>query len=447
MPKAGQQAIVIGGSISGLLAARVLADYYESVVVLERDVLPDGPQTRRGVPQGAHVHVALARCSQILGELFPGLLDQLIAHGVPVWADGDLSKLYLSIGGHRLARIGRLRHPAANTAYYPSRAILEFLIRQRVRGLSNVTIRDQREAIDVESSSNRITGVRMANRDGSGEATLLADLVVDATGRGSRTPVFLEKLGYGRPLEEELVVRLSYTSLNLRLPAGALTTKFFALYPEPGRLRGFALAGYENNNWTLTLNSIMGQQLPGTHTEILTFLEDLAPADVLEAVRSAETVGELSRYHVPSNRWRRYDKMRRMPNGLLVVGDAICSFNPIYGQGMTVAALESLVLHHCLRGGDQDLARRFFHDSAKNIGVAWRTAVGADLAIPEVPGFRPVSTRIVNAYLDRVLTAAQTDAVVAERFLSVIGLTEPPTNLLRPEVIFRIIKPVRQGCG
>lgn len=437
----GSRAVVIGASISGLLAARVLADHYESITVVDRDVLPAGPLNRRGVPQAAHGHVLLAGCPPILRELFPGFLDDLFADGIPVWADGDLSKIDLSFGGHRLVRTGRLRCPEAYVQYYPSRPLLEYRLRQRVQGIPNVTIIDRRDAVDVVATADRgrVVGVRVADRDG-GQTTLTAELVVDATGRGSRTPVFLDKLGYGRPPETELVVRMAYASQMLRIPSGMLSTRLIGRPPVPGLPAGFVLVGNENNEWVLTLSAIAGDEPPTEYAKILEFLEQLAPVDVLAAVRAAQPMGQVSRYRVPSNRWRRYDKMRRLPDGLVVVGDAICSFNPIYGQGMTMAALDAVVLRDCLRDEHRHLPRRFYHDSAKNIAVAWRTAVGADLALPEVAGPRPTSIRITNAFLERVIIAAQTDPVVAERFLRVVGMIDSPARLLQPAMILRIVK-------
>lgn len=210
--------------------------------------------------------------------------------------------------------------------------------------------------------------------------------------------------------------------------------------PEPGRPAGFVLVGNENDDWVLTLTAIAGNEPPTEYAEILDFLKPLAPADVLAAVRAAQPVGKVSRYRVPSNRWRRYDKVRRLPDGLIVVGDAICSFNPIYGQGMTMAALDAVVLRDCLRYGHRHLPRRFYHDSAKNIAVAWRTAVGADLALPEVAGPRPTSMRITNTFLERVMVAAQTDPIVAEQFLRVVGMIDSPARFLRPAMMLRIVK-------
>jgi 2-polyprenyl-6-methoxyphenol hydroxylase-like FAD-dependent oxidoreductase len=438
----GGKAVVIGASISGLLAARVLADSYDTVTVIDRDVLPHGPLNRRGVPQGAHGHLVLARCLTILSELFPEFLDELLADGVPVWADGDLSKIDLAVGGHSLVRTGNLRYPEANAQYYPSRPLLECAVRQRVQAISNVSILGGCEADDLVATTDcrLVTGVRVACRDGGGETTLRAELVVDATGRGSRTPVFLESLGYGRPRQDELVVRMSYASQSLRIPGGMLDSRIVGRGPVPGRPIGFLLVGNENDYWVLTLSALAGHEPPTRRAEILEFLEQVVPPDVLAAVRAAQPVGEITRYRVPSNRWRRYDKMRRIPEGLVVVGDAMCCFNPAYAQGITIAALDAVVLRDCLRHRRHHLPRQFFRASAKNIAVAWRTTVGADLALPEVVGPRPASMRISNAYLDLVLLAAQTDVVVAEQFLGVVGMIDSPACLLRPAIVIRILK-------
>jgi 2-polyprenyl-6-methoxyphenol hydroxylase-like FAD-dependent oxidoreductase len=443
-PKPGKQAVVMGASISGLLAARVLTDFYESVTVVDRDGLPQRPQHRRGVPQGTHGHLLLARCPWILRELFPGFLDELLAEGAPVWADGDLSKVDLSFGGHRLVRTGRLRCPEEYVQYYPSRPLLEHALRQRVRAIPNVTILDRRDAVGLVATIDgaRVVGVRVADEDGR-ESTLTAGLVVDATGRGSRTPVFLEKLGYGRPRENEVVVRVAYASQMLKIPTGMLSTRLVGRLPEPGRPAGFVLVRNENNDWVLTLAAIAGHEPPREYAEMLDFVAQLAPADVVAAVRAGQPVGQTTRYRIPSNRWRRYDKMRRLPCGLVVVGDAICSFNPAYGQGMTIAALDAVVLRDCLREGHRHLPRRFYRASAKNIAVAWRTAVGGDLALPEVPGPRPPSMRITNAALERVMIAAQTDPVVAEQFLRVVGMIDAPAQLLRPATVYRIVRAAR----
>ena len=439
MVKIAEHAVVLGASMGGLLAARVLADFYDTVTVVERDVLTDDAANRRGVPQGQHGHVVLPRCSQVLDELFPGFLDELVAAGVPVWDDGDPAKIDVSVGGHRLCRSGSLRNRDAYQ-YYPSRPFLESQLRQRVRAIPNIKLLDGHDVAGLTSNGDRVTGARVVNRHGGGETTLQADLVVDATGRGSRTPAFLEALGYGRPREDEVVVQLAYASQLLRIPAGTLDVGLFGVFPEPGRPTTFAFVGYENDTWMLTLGEMLGQQPPTERAAMLKFGEHLASASALEALRDAEPLEEPARYRVPSNRWRRYDRMRRIPEGLIVFGDAICSFNPIYGQGMTVASIEAMVLRDCLRRGDRDLPRRFFRASAKKIRVAWQMAVGSDLTMPEVEGPRPLSMRITNAYIDRVLTAAETDLLVAEQFFRVSGMLDSPARLLRPSLMIRVAR-------
>jgi hypothetical protein len=167
------------------------------------------------------------------------------------------------------------------------------------------------------------------------------------------------------------------------------------------------------------------------------FVEDYAPVQMLAAVRAAEPIGEATRHRQPSSQWRRYDKIRRFPEGLLVIGDAICSFNPIYGQGMTVAALEALALRDCLSCGTRDLARRFFRAAAVPVRQAWELSANPDLSLPEIDGTPPLLTRLLNVYVDRVLTAAEYDAVAVNQFFRVTSLVDSATRLLRPGIMWR----------
>ena len=436
MTKLGEHAVVLGASMGGLLAARVLADFYETVTVVERDVLPETSANRRGVPQGRHVHLLLGRGSQVLDELFPGFLDELVAAGAPSF-DGDMSKLYLSNGGHLFPRSGRAKDVPF---FLPSRPLLESHVRRRMRAVANVTVLDGHDVVELTSTPprDRVTGALVRARPDGSERVLRADLVVDAMGRGARTPAFLEGLGYGRPAEDQLGMRLAYSSQLLRIPPGMLNELMVIIGPVPGRPTGMALFGNENNTWMFSVIGMVGREPPDELAEMLAFVEDFAPAHVLAAIRAGEPLAEAARYRMPSSQWRRYDKMRRFPAGLLVVGDAICSFNPVYGQGMTVAALEALALQRCLRRGEDGLARRHFQATAKAVGVAWQMATGADLSLPEVEGPRPLSVRIANNYVDRVLAAAESDIVVAEQFARVISFLDPPTSLFHPALIARV---------
>jgi 2-polyprenyl-6-methoxyphenol hydroxylase-like FAD-dependent oxidoreductase len=429
--------------MGGLLAARVLSDFYDAVTVVERDVLPDTPANRRGVPQGRHVHALLGRGSQILDELFPGLLDELVEAGAPVFDYSDLSEAYFSIAGHQTIRAGQFTD--IPPLYFPSRPLLECGVRRRVRATANVTVLEGHDVVELAATAtgDRITGVRVRPRDGErvdGERVLASDLVIDATGRAARTPAFLEALGYGRPADERVVVRTAYSSCLLRIPPGLLNELSVIVSPAPGRPTGMALFRYEDNTWMLTLIGMAGCEPPTDWAQMLTFAEGFTPPHVLTAIRVAEPLAEVDRHRYPASQWRRYDKMRRFPAGLLVFGDAICSFNPIYGQGMTVAALQALALGDALRRGERGLARRYFHAAAKPIGVAWQFAVGGDLNLPEIEGPRPLSVRIANKYVDRLQAAAETDIAVAEQFAKVIAFIDPPARLLRPSIVVRVAK-------
>ncbi len=437
MAKLGEHAVVLGASMGGLLAARVLADFYGGVTVVERDVLPDDPANRRGVPQGRHGHALLGRGSQVLAELFPGFLDELIAAGAPVLDFTDLSKAFFSFGGHHFMSSGAFGD--ISPVFIPSRPVVEGLVRRRLRETAKVTFLEGYDVVDLTSTTarDRVTGARIRSRDGDAERVLTSDLVVDATGRGARTPAFLDALGYRRPTEDQVAVRVVYSSQLLRIPPDTLNELIVLVGAVPGRPTGMALFAYENSTWMFTVFGMAGHEPPTEPAEMLTFAEGLAPAHVLAAIGAAEPLTEVCRFRYPESRWRRYDKMQRFPAGLVVIGDAICSFNPIYGQGMTVAALEALALQRCLLRGDDGLARRYFRAATKPIGVAWQFAVGGDLNLPEVEGPRPLSLRLTNRYVDRLQTAAESDIVVAEQFLKVTSLIDAPSRLLHPKLMRR----------
>ncbi|CAN5700604.1 FAD-dependent oxidoreductase [soil metagenome] len=426
--------------MAGMLAARVLSDFYGTVTVVERDVLPlGGSGPRRGVPQGRHAHALTAGGGRILGALFPGLLDELVEGGAPVLNDGEFSSFELSLGGHRIVRSGRFRD-STHAVYSPSRPFLECHVRRRLRHVANVTILDGHDVVALTSRSqrDRVDGVIVVPRDGGDSATVPADLVVDATGHGSRTPNFLEEMGFDRPAEDEVVMRVAYSSQQLRMRPGALVEHLVNVFPVPDRPRLAVLAANEDDTWMLTVGGMLGIEPPTDYTEMLSFIEDFMPDYAMAALRLAEPVSGVTRYRVPSNRWRRYDRLRRMPQGLLVFGDAVCSFDPIYGQGMSVAAMEAMALRNCLSRGEHKLPQRFSRAAAKVVRIAWQMSAGSDLVFPGVEGRRTPAIRVTNWYTDKLLAAAETDPFVAERFLRTTGFIDPPAALLHPSVLRRV---------
>ena len=437
MQKIGDHAVVLGAGIAGLLAARVLADAYKRVTVVERDLLPKTAENRRGVPQGRHAHLLVPRGAQILDELFPGLLADLAAGGVPVIQ--DFAELRFAPGGHHLRLEGS---PKELIPYQASRPYLESQVRARVRALPTVEIIDRCEVVGLFATpaSDRITGVRIWRRDGGAEEVLDADLVLEATGRGSRTPAWLATAGYDQPSEEQLTIRLKYASRHLRMPPGALGgAKVVGIGAEQGRPTGIALFAEEEDRWILTVFGYDGHHPPTDPEAFLASVETIAPPDVFVAIRDAEPLDDIVTYGFPTNiRWR-YEQLRRFPAGLLVFGDAICSSNPAYGLGMSVAALQAAALQRALASGGHDLARRFFRAAAKPIDMAWQQVVGADLALPQVQGPRPLPVRAVNAYVRRALIAAERDPAVAEQFLRVASLQCLSTRLFRPAIALRVL--------
>ncbi|QNI09664.1 2-polyprenyl-6-methoxyphenol hydroxylase-like oxidoreductase [Mycobacterium kubicae] len=439
MHKVGSHAVVLGASMAGLLAARSLADFYDTVTVVERDRLPgvlDDATARRGVPQGRHLHGLLARGAQVIEELFPGILDELVHDGAHYFDGRDLSQLYYNVGGHLMVRTGGA---ASFNAYLATRPFLEAHVRERVRGIPSVTLLDEHDVVALTATPDRhrITGTRIVNRRTGDEAVLVADLVVDATGRAARTPCWLEDLGYGRPVEDQVVVHLTYTTQLLRMAPDSLHELGVLVGIVPGRPHGLGLMHCENDTWIFTVMGIAGHEPPADLPAMCEFVADYAPAHMLAAVRAAEPLGKPARHRQPCSQWRRYDKMRRFPAGLLVVGDAICSFNPVYGQGMTVAALEMSALRDCLSRGTRDLAKRFFRAAAVPIHQAWSLSASPDLSLPEIDGAAPFLTRLLNAYVDRVLTAAEYDPVALEQFTRVTSLLDPAGRLLRPAIVWR----------
>ena len=434
----GDHAVVLGAGIAGLLATRVVAEAYERVTLIERDPLPETPQTRRGVPQGRHAHNLLPSGAQVIGELFPGLLDDLEAGGTPVVR--DFREIRFAPAGHLLRLEGR---PAEPLLYQPSRPYLEGHLRARVRALIAVEIVDRCEAVGLATSTSRerVTGVRILQRAAGSEGeTLDADLVLDATGRGGRTPAWLAALGCAQPPEERLAIDVKYASRHLRLNPGALGgQKFIAFGAEPGRPTGFVLFAQEENRWILTAIGYGAHHPPTDPERFLGFVETIAPPDVFAAIRDAEPLDDIVTHRFPADVRRRYDRLPQLPAGLLVFGDAICSSNPSYALGMSTAALQAAALQDALASGDRGLAERFFRAARKPTTMAWQLTVGSDLTLPHVQASRPLPVRVVNAYIDRVLTAAERDPSVAEPFVRVAALQQPFTHLLRPSTVLRVL--------
>lgn len=434
-------AIVIGASMGGLLAARALADIFEQVTIIERDAFPAIGQHRKGVPQGRHVHALHLRGVEILEGLFPGLIADLVAQGVPlinrpeeelIWFDGGGYHARFTLEDGRLGVLG------------VSRPLLEGYVRQRLLALPNVCAIEGCDALGLVPSecNGRVRGVRILRRaQGSAEEVLEADLVVDASGRGSRAVKWLEELGYAPPAEEQVTINFGYsTRLYRRRPEHLDGAKAVVITGSPALKRGGVMLAQEGDRWIVSLGGFVGDHPPLDEEGFIAYARSLAALDVYNVIKEAEPLSEAIPYRFKASLRRRYERLPRFPEGFLVFGDAICSFNPIYGQGMSVAAMEALDLQHELRSGTEGLWRRFFRRAAKSIDIPWQIVVSGDLRFPEVEGKRVPAIRFINAYMARLHRAAHRDAVIARAFNDVAGLMVPPRSLIRPRILWRVLR-------
>jgi 2-polyprenyl-6-methoxyphenol hydroxylase-like FAD-dependent oxidoreductase len=433
--------------MAGLLAARVLSDFYRSVTVVERDVLPDEAIHRRGVSQGRHLHALMSRGSRAMGELFPGLFDELTAAGATFIDGTDPSVAYMRVADHVLAQSGEYTRPTAIATHAASRPLLEAAVRRRVRAIENVSVLDAHEVIEpTVDRPGRVTGVRVADRETATERVLDADLVVNATGRSARTPAFLESQGYGRPVEQRYAVNLNYSSQFFRIPDGLLTEKTVLVAPTIERLTGAGLLAYENGTVILTLIGVAGEKLPGDLPGVMALTAELMPSHVTAALRAAEPLGEVSAAHYPASVWRRYDKLRRFPKGFLVIGDAVCSFNPVYGQGMTSAVLQAIALRDCLAGTDgDDVSLRYFRATTKKLRPIWHANRLNDFAAFPADDWRAAPKRLLNWYMDKLMAAAANDIVLTETFVRTLHLIDSPGRLMHPTMLMRIVNGQRRS--
>jgi 2-polyprenyl-6-methoxyphenol hydroxylase-like FAD-dependent oxidoreductase len=385
------------------------------------------------------VHNFYSRGLQVLEELFPGLLEDLSRAGAVVVDDGDLSRFYVRFGRYEMKHSGTFADPDALALHMTTRPFMEFHLRRRVKALPNVTFLDGHDVSDLLNTADIVNGVRITRRYNGFLTALDADLVVDAMGRAARTPAFLESLGYARPTEDRAVARYGYASQQLSMPEGSIAQRLVMFNPGGGRPGGLLLAN-EHDTFMLAIGvPVDAGEPPTDFAAMLAMAEPSLPSDIVEGLRRAYPIGEAVTYHHTAAIWRRYDQMAEFPSGLLVMGDALCSLDPTYGQGMTIAALEALTLRDCLRAGDAQLAQRFFRATAQYIGQTWAANRARDRATSG--GYRPRGLRRrLSGWVSRAaLNASTRDLVLTERFFRVWNFIDPPSRLQDPALLPRIV--------
>lgn len=454
---AGRRAVVLGGSLAGLLAARVLSDHFDHVTIIERDVYIETTETRKGIPQANHVHGLLVRGRQILEELFPGLQAEMIAAGAPVVDMANEIAWFTPQGWG-------VRFPSEFQVLAFTRPLLDLHVRRRLRDNPKIEILDNTEVLQLvpDLTKTKLAGVLICPRNASADRriakALPADLVIDATGRASRAPRWLGELGYELPEETVVDAHIGYASRLYRIPDhfnGDWKCAYVQSAP-PKRKRGAILFQVEDNRWLVTLTGGGGEYPPNDETGFLEHARSLPVPIIYDAIRSAQPLTPIKTHRATANRLRRFERGCALPENFLLLGDAVCAFNPVYGQGMTIAALGALTLQKCLReqarlhpeGSLRGLSRRFQKQLAKVNKAPWMLATGEDYRYLETDGGSPgLMTSFMHRYMDHVLRLATRIIAVRRVLLQAFSMLAPPSALFQPRVLFRVlaqlIKPVR----
>lgn len=422
-PLVGRQAVVVGASMAGLPAARALADFFEHVVVLERDSLPPNAAHRTGTPQAWHTHALLRGGQQALGELFPGFEQDVAAAGaVPLTVGLDV----------RLERPGYDPFPARDlgwVAYAMSRPLVEFTVRQRTEQHANITIREHCRARELMASREvgAVSAIRFENSR-------------------NLTFGFLESVGRPRPEETTIGVDITYATGVFAVPddaPGDWTGVMTFDSPDRGGLGGILLP-LEGNRWIVTLAGRHGAKPPDDRDGFLACAQQLRTPTIYNAIKKAEQLRKIVRFGFPASARRHFERLEAFPRGLLPFGDAICRFNPVYGQGMSIAAQEACLLHRLLRGRANEsntlsgLASAFFSEAATLIETPWALAAVPDLAHPKAEGKRPEDLEQRLAFSEALNHLAAEDPAVHKLLFEVLHLLKPRSALGDPDLVERV---------
>lgn len=440
-----RRAIVLGASMAGLAAARVLASHFDEVLLIERDELTDSATPRKGVPQGRQLHGLLLRGAQAFEALFPGIIQSLRDKGaIEVDFSADLRWHHFGVD--------KIRFPSGVCVLMMSRPFFEQEVRRRIVEIPNIRVLSQHDVTGLVASADRhrITGVTVHRRDvGSEPEVLTADLVADASGRGSLTPKWLAALGLPGPQESKVRVDVVYATRIYKQPDPEHLPSYKSLYvigkPPQGKRLGI-IAPIEGGRWVTLTAGMLGDHPPADPEGYLEYAKGLPLDDMYRLLRHAEPESDVALYKFPSYQRRHYERLSELPDGLVILGDAHCSFNPIYGQGMTTAVLGAQALGTCLSdhlartdGSLLGVSRKYQELLAELVDVPWMMATGEDFRYPEVEAERPLGYPILAWMMGRLHHAVAHDRVLAKQFLLAMHMMQPPTSLFAPRFLWRIL--------
>jgi 2-polyprenyl-6-methoxyphenol hydroxylase-like FAD-dependent oxidoreductase len=431
----GKKAVVVGGSMAGLLAARALTNHFDQVILLERDSLPDGPTPHKGVPQGRQAHGLLGKGESILAKYFPALRQDLLDRGAVV-LDNARDVRWLQGGAWKA------RFDSGVELLFCSRPLLEWRVRTHLLQVPNLTLQDGVgvKAFLWNEGRSRVTGLL------TDQGELDADFVVDATGRGSRTADWLAEVGLGQVPVSTVRCDVGYSNRLYKAPKEWPWKFLLQLSSAPVTRMGW-IGPAEGGLWQATLVGYHGDHPPTDETGFEEYARSLPVPDFYEAIRAAEPVSEIVPHRAPVSLRRHYDRMERFPDGLAVTGDAACCFNPVYGQGMTTAALGAEALDAALaeqaakRPGDvTGLSKAFQKKSAAATAGAWMTVATEDFRYKQTTGDKPSGLGFMHWYFGRLHQLMATDQELTRLFIEVVQMHRPGTDLLKPGLLWKAMR-------
>ncbi len=444
---AGRHAVVVGGSIGGMLAARVLSEHFDAVTVVERDRLPEGSEDRPGVPHARHLHFFFKRGLMVVEELFPGVTADLLAAGSHLLDQGsDFRILYRSGWSPR----GELGLEFCTF----TRPLLEATIRRHLKTDPRITLIEgfQVSGLTLSEDRSRVQGVTIVSRQRDTSAspetlTLPAELVVDTSGRGSRAPEWLQAAGRAKPEETVVDAFWGYaTRIYEPVPDVQKDWKtLFIMNRPPYQPRAGIIQPIEGDRWMVTIAGVMHDYPPTDEKGFLDFARSLPSPELHRAIQHARPLSRIYGYRRTANLLRHYDKAD-VPQGFAALGDSVCAFNPVYGVGMTLAGLEALELRRLLRenGGRLD-SRSFQKRVAKLVTGPWALTTGEDLRWPATQGGEiTAKVKFMHWYIEQVIRLIPQSQEVFRRFQEVNHMMKSPAALFHPAVLGPVL---RQAFG
>ena len=448
MDQQKKQAIVIGASIAGLCAAAVLSEHFDRVTIIERDAYPEGASDhRKGVPQGRHTHILLRAGETILENIFPNIMDELRQKGARHF-DATEGLLWFHYGKWKK------KHCSGFMVHQQSRPLLENQILKRLVNNPRITFLRGYAAKQLLWSQNKktVTGLmveptRATAQMGKQAKTLKSELIIDASGRASILTKWLQKAAYETPKETRVGMDLQYSSRVFQAPITQIPTtqvnqtdwQAFAVYPAPPQeTRGGVLFKVEENKYILTLVGYIGDHPPKQNEGFLDFAKTLPVPDLYQQVKNLTPLSDVVIYRYPYARRLHFENIKQHPQGIVALGDAVCSFDPVFGQGMSVALQEVELLQQQLQSGKWQ-EKRFYQQVSKKLFLPWMLASMEDFRYPSVTGKRPVGLTMMQNYFKKIFLLSAKSEFVYAQLMRVFHMDVSPFILFSPTILWRML--------